>query len=98
MQEEDGQGQEENVEVVIDQKEDKQQLYLIKPENNRFPLAIVWTPLPFCTLLIPFIGHTGIGDAKGVIHDFGGPYWIPINFTFGEVHKYVILNLHGVTQ
>ena len=48
--------------------------------------------------MIPCIGHTGIGDTNGVIHDFAGPYYISIdNFSFGETHKYVILNVSGVT-
>merc|ERR1711862_160400 len=70
LQEEENRKRRENVKVVIDQKEDRQ-LYRIKPEKSKFPLSIVWTPLPFCTLVVPFIGHTGIGDAKGTIHDFG---------------------------
>ena len=48
--------------------------------------------------MIPLVGHTGIGDVKGVIHDFAGPYSISLdNFSFGETHKYVILDLKGVT-
>ena len=31
--------------------------------NARFPLSIVWTPLPGISWLLPFIGHTGICDA-----------------------------------
>ena len=56
--------------------------------------------LPGLTHMIPCIGHTGIGDAKGIIHDFAGPYYISIDdFAFGETHKYVILDLEaeGVT-
>ena len=29
-------------------------------EKNRYPYCIVWTPLPYISLLFPFIGHTGI--------------------------------------
>ncbi len=28
--------------------------------NNLFPFCIVWRPLPFLSLFLPFIGHTGI--------------------------------------
>ena len=49
--------------------------------------------------MIPCIGHTGIGDSKGVIHDFAGPYYVSIDdLAFGETHKYVTLtHLDGVT-
>ena len=66
---------------------------------DRFPLCIVWTALPGITQMIPSIGHTGIGDSKGIIHDFAGPYAISIDdFTFGKTYKYVKLNLDGVTE
>jgi hypothetical protein len=48
--------------------------------------------------MIPCIGHTGIGDSKGVTHDFAGPYYISIDdLAFGETHKYVTLQLDNVT-
>ena len=48
--------------------------------------------------MLPCIGHTGICDSKGFVHDFAGPYTITIdNFSFGETHKYVTLNLDGIT-
>ena len=62
-------------------------------------MSIVWTPLPCLTQLLTGIGHTGIGDSKGVIHDFAGPYYVSIDdLAFGETHKYVTLtHLEGVT-
>ena len=49
--------------------------------------------------MIPVIGHTGIGDSKGITHDFAGPYYVSVNdLAFGETHKYVVLDLEGVTQ
>ena len=72
--------------------------YRIRPYYKRFPLSIVWTPLPCLTQLIPVIGHTGIGDSKGVLHDFAGPYYVSIDdLAFGETHKYVTLELDGIT-
>ena len=48
--------------------------------------------------MIPCIGHTGIGDSDGVIHDFAGPYFISYDdFAFGETMKYVTLDLEGIT-
>ena len=34
-----------------------------------------------------------------MIHDFAGPNYVSIDdFAFGETHKYVKLNLNGITQ
>ena len=38
--------------------------------------TILWSPLPVITWLIPFIGHLGIADSKGVASDFRGPYFV----------------------
>lgn len=60
---------------------------------DRYPYSIVWTPLPLITWLFPIIGHTGIADSEGVIHDFGGSYYIAIdNFTFGHPTKVLKLD------
>ena len=51
------------------------------------------------TQLIPCIGHTGIANSKGVIYDFAGPYYISEDdLAFGETHKYIVLELDGVTE
>jgi len=85
-------------------------LYKIRPTAQRFPLCIVWTPLPCWTALFPFIGHAGIGDVDGVIHDFDRILTVD-DFAEGAasdeddveehggdgVYKYVILNLRGIT-
>ena len=71
-------------------------LYKIRPTAQRFPLCIVWTPLPFWTALIPFIGHAGIGDVDGVIHDFDRVLTVD-DFAYDGVYKYVVLNLRGIT-
>ena len=64
----------------------------IDPRRNRYPFCIVWTPLPCITAILPFIGHTGICDSEGVIHDFSGPYSITIDdFAFGDPTKYTQL-------
>ena len=73
--------------------------FKVKPHIARFPLCIVWTPLPALTQLIPCIGHTGIGDSKGVLHDFAGPYYVSVDdLAVGETHKYFKLDLDGYTQ
>ena len=73
--------------------------YKMNADKARFPLRIVWTPLPMLTQFMPSIGHTGIGDSRGVTHDFAGPYYVSIDdLAFGETHKYVVLDLEGVTE
>ncbi|MCQ2816840.1 MAG: TMEM222 family protein, partial [archaeon] len=77
-------------ELNENKKEDKS----ISVKDVRYPYCIVWTPLPLITYLIPFIGHTGICTAKGIVHDFAGSYFIGIDdMAFGAPHKYVQLNL-----
>eukprot|EP00922_Rhytidocystis_sp_ex-Travisia-forbesii_P030509 GHVS01045075.1.p2 GENE.GHVS01045075.1~~GHVS01045075.1.p2 ORF type:complete len:119 (+),score=11.84 GHVS01045075.1:88-444(+) len=57
--------------------------------HQRFPYCVVWTCLPGLTTFLPFIGHTGICTSDGVIHDFGGPYYIGIDdMTFGKPLMY----------
>lgn len=59
---------------------------------DRYPYSIVWTPLPVISWILPLIGHTGIANSQGVIHDFGGSYYIAEdNFTFGRPTKYLRL-------
>ena len=64
-------------------------------ENQKFPYCIVWTKLPCLSVLLPFIGHTGIGTSEGIIHDFSGNYHIGDEgkFAFGAPLKYVQLEL-----
>ena len=91
----------EDEEIVSDDssEEIKQSLMIVSdakidPTNNRFPCCIVWTPLPIVSWLLPFIGHTGICDAEGVIYDFAGDYTVSRDdFAFGKVHKYFKLDI-----
>ncbi|POM60010.1 hypothetical protein PHPALM_31183 [Phytophthora palmivora] len=57
---------------------------------HRFPFCIVWSPIPILTWFLPFIGHMGIADSKGVIFDFAGPYTIGRDdFAFGAATRYL---------
>lgn len=38
--------------------------------------SILWSPIPIITWILPFVGHMGIADSKGVVYDFQGPYTI----------------------
>lgn len=38
--------------------------------------CILWSPLPPITWILPFIGHTGIANSRGIASDFQGPYFV----------------------
>lgn len=62
--------------------------------KQRYPCCIVWTPIPCITWLIPNIGHMGICNSKGIIHDFAGSYFVSQdNMTFGNPTKYIKLKI-----
>ncbi|RMX67933.1 hypothetical protein DD238_000555 [Peronospora effusa] len=57
---------------------------------HRFPFCLVWSPIPILTWFLPFIGHLGLADSKGVIFDFAGPYTIGRDaFAFGAPTRYL---------
>ncbi|KAF8288329.1 hypothetical protein TcBrA4_0016280 [Trypanosoma cruzi] len=51
----------------------------IDPSEEHYPFCIVWTPIPVLSWIFPFIGHVGICDSAGRIHDFEGPYHIGVD-------------------
>mmetsp|Transcript_12835 Transcript_12835/g.19334 ORF Transcript_12835/g.19334 Transcript_12835/m.19334 type:complete len:174 (+) Transcript_12835:34-555(+) len=58
--------------------------------NHRYPFALVWTPIPLLSWVAPPIGHIGICDSKGYIHDFSGPYSITVDsMLFGNPTRYL---------
>ena len=62
--------------------------------SSHFPYCIVWTPIPILTYIIPCIGHTGIGNSSGIIHDFAGSFFVSVDdFAFGKPTKYIQLDL-----
>ncbi|KAF5224958.1 hypothetical protein ECC02_001891 [Trypanosoma cruzi] len=61
----------------------------IDPSEEHYPFCIVWTPIPVLSWIFPFIGHVGICDSAGRIHDFEGPYHIGVDkMLFGNPAKY----------
>lgn len=69
----------------------------INADADRYPLCIVWTPIPVLTWFFPFIGHMGIAMSNGVIRDFAGPYFVSEdNMAFGRPTRYLMLNLARV--
>ncbi|XP_008321680.1 transmembrane protein 222 [Cynoglossus semilaevis] len=66
-------------------------------KNARYPFCIVWTPIPFLSWLLPFIGHMGICTSAGVIRDFAGSYFVSEdNMGFGRPTKYWKLDVDKV--
>jgi transmembrane protein 222 len=46
-----------------------------------------------CRWFVPVIGHMGIADSEGVIHDFAGPYHVSVDhFSFGKATRYLQLD------
>ena len=61
----------------------------IDVNKNRYPFSIVWGQLPCLTWLCPCVGHMGICDSQGRVHDFAGPYTVCVDsFMVGPVIKY----------
>jgi transmembrane protein 222 len=44
-------------------------------EEDKYPLCIVWCTLPVFSWFLPFIGHLGVTDSSGLIHDFVGIFF-----------------------
>ena len=69
--------------------------YKIDKNKQRYPFCIVWTPIPCISWFIPSIGHSGICNSEGIIHDFSGPYFVSIDdMAFGNPTKFAILELN----
>uniref|UniRef100_A0A915AL86 Transmembrane protein 222 n=1 Tax=Parascaris univalens TaxID=6257 RepID=A0A915AL86_PARUN len=69
----------------------------IDPSRGRFPLCIVWTPIPLLTWLFPFMGHMGIATSRGIIRDFAGSYCVNENeMAFGWPTRYLKLDVNKV--
>jgi len=65
----------------------------LEPARARFPFALVWSPLPGITACAPVVGHMGICDSRGVVYDFGGPFFISVDdFSFGAPYLYLPLD------
>ena len=39
---------------------------------DRYPFAIVWTPIHPISWFLPFVGHMGVCDSNGICFDFTG--------------------------
>ena len=65
--------------------------------HSRFPLCIVWTPLPIVSWLAPFVGHVGVCCEDGSILDFSGSCLVNFDkFAFGTPARYSHLDREKV--
>jgi hypothetical protein len=76
----------EDSKEITEKKQEKMNNYSGKTPSidhatQRYPYCIVWTPLPVISWFLPFIGHTGIADSRGVIYDFAGRHLFPVCFS-----------------
>jgi hypothetical protein len=68
----------------------KSRLPPVQVNKDLYPCCIVWSPLPPITWVLPFIGHMGIADSRGVIHDFAGSYYVGVgSMAFGSPTRYL---------
>jgi len=65
----------------------------IDRRRDRYPFSLVWGPLPLISWLIPFVGHLGICDSEGRVHDFAGPYTIGLDHFMVPVTRFLPLDL-----
>lgn len=57
--------------------------------------CILWSPLWPITLFLPFIGHTGIADSRGIANDFQGSYYVGTDghMAFGAPTRYLKIDI-----
>lgn len=66
----------------------------VDTQKDRYPFCLVWGPLPVISWFIPWIGHLGIADSEGRVHDFAGPYSIGLDNFMVPVTKYAPIDVH----
>lgn len=48
---------------------------------------------------MPCVGHMGIADSEGIIHDFAGPYYVSLDdFAFGRVARFLTLEPRSLEE
>jgi len=73
------------------------EVYEIDHKRNRYPVCVVWTPIPFLSWLFPFVGHMGIAYTNGVVRDFSGPYSVSEDdMAFGKTTRFLQMQLDRV--
>ena len=57
--------------------------------------CIVWAPVHPITSILPFVGHTGIADSRGIVSDFQGSYCVGDqgHMAFGAPTRYLKMDI-----
>jgi len=63
----------------------------IDRKRGRYPFCIVWTPIHPITWFLPFVGHMGVCDSRGVCLDFTGAIGVD-DLAFGRPTRYLQLD------
>jgi len=62
--------------------------------SNIPPCSLVWTPIAPITCCLPFVGHMGLTDSRGYLHDWHGCAVTPThprNMLFGAPARFIVL-------
>ena len=66
-----------------------------RPMVSPYSCCVMWTPIHPITWFLPFVGHMGICDSSGRLHDWGGGGIRPCpprEMMFGEPARYLKFN------
>lgn len=72
-------------------------LAVVDTVRHRYPFAVVWTPIHPITWMLPFVGHMGICDSRGIVLDFTGDIGVD-DLAFGSPKRYLSLNPSKMTK
>jgi hypothetical protein len=71
------------------------------PVEGGHPCCVVWTPIHPITWFLPFVGHMGICDSSGRLHDWGGgpiAACHPRKMMFGVPCRYIKFNPRDISM
>uniref|UniRef100_A0A7S2SRK7 Transmembrane protein 222 n=1 Tax=Rhizochromulina marina TaxID=1034831 RepID=A0A7S2SRK7_9STRA len=69
----------------------------IDRKRHRYPYAIVWTPIHPISWVLPFVGHMGVCDSRGICLDFTGAIGVD-DLAFGKPTRFLVLNPKRVSR
>lgn len=72
-------------------------LAVVDTARHRYPFSVVWTPIHPITWVLPFVGHMGICDSRGIVLDFTGDIGVD-DLAFGSPKRYLTLNPSKMTK
>ena len=85
--------------VDIDTDDDSESGGVSADEEPQYACCILWTPIHPITWVLPFVGHMGVCDSSGRLHDWGGgpiSGCKPSHMMFGTPARYLRLKPRDV--